>query len=46
MQANVSAQHFWAGAISAFVGKAIQPVRIESGGEDWTLFSFESKRVA
>jgi predicted acetyltransferase len=43
MQANVSAQRFWAGAISTFVGSVVHPVRIESGGECWNLFSFESK---
>jgi predicted acetyltransferase len=43
MQANVSAQRFWAGAISTFVGMVIHPVRIENGGKCWNLFSFESK---
>lgn len=43
MEANVSAQQFWAGAVATFVGTAIHPVRIENGGECWNLFSFESK---
>jgi len=46
MQANVSAQQFWAGAISIFTGEAVQPVAIDKAGERWSLFSFESKRVA
>jgi predicted acetyltransferase len=46
MQANVAAQHFWAAAISTFAGEAIHPVRIEKGGECWTVYSFESKRVS
>jgi len=45
MQANVSAQRFWAEAVSAFAGEAIQPVPIEYNGECWTLLSFESKPV-
>ena len=43
MQANVSAQQFWAGAIATFAGTLIHPVLIENGGERWNLFSFESK---
>jgi|SRR5580698_9051024 predicted acetyltransferase len=43
MQANVSAQQFWAGAIATFSGTLIHPVFIENGGERWNLFSFESK---
>jgi len=43
MQANVSARHFWAKAISTFAGEAIQPVHIEKAGQCWTVFSFESK---
>jgi predicted acetyltransferase len=43
MQANVSAQRFWAEAISTFAGTAIQPVRIEKGSECWNLYSFESR---
>jgi predicted acetyltransferase len=42
MQANVSAQHFWAAAISKFVGEVIQPVPIDFHGERWALFIFES----
>jgi hypothetical protein len=46
MQENVSAAHFWAGAISRFTGEAIQPDRIEKAGRCWSLFSFESKQAA
>jgi hypothetical protein len=46
MQRNVSAQEFWARAISIFTGEAIHPVYIENAGECWSLFSFQSKRVA
>jgi predicted acetyltransferase len=45
MQANVAAHHFWAAAIATFVGHAIHPLRIESGGESWAVFSFESGRA-
>ena len=45
MQANVSAQHFWARAISRFTSEVVQPVGVEEAGECWTLFSFESKSV-
>ncbi len=38
IEANVSAQHFWARAISTFVGEEICPVRIEKEGEFWMLF--------
>jgi|SRR5450631_1502251 predicted acetyltransferase len=43
MQANVSAEHFWAHAISEYVGEVVHPVRVEKNGECWNLFSFESK---
>jgi predicted acetyltransferase len=46
MQSNISAYHFWARAISTLTGEAIDPVRFEKDGKRWTLFSFESKRVA
>ncbi|MGZ4730585.1 MAG: GNAT family N-acetyltransferase [Terriglobales bacterium] len=46
MQSNTSACHFWARAISIFAGKVIPPVCVEAHGERWTLFSFESERVA
>jgi predicted acetyltransferase len=42
MQSNISACRFWERAISRFVGRTIQPVGIEKGGECWNLFSFES----
>jgi predicted acetyltransferase len=46
IEANISAQHFWARAIAAFVGEAIRPVLIDKRGEGWLLFSFESKGIA
>lgn len=45
MQSNMPAYHFWVRAISIFTGEAVQPVRVEKGGQRWTLFSFESKRA-
>ena len=46
MQANVSAERFWAAAIAIFTGEAIHPVRFEKDGACWAVFSFESKRGA
>lgn len=46
MHANVPAQRFWVGAISMFMGEAIEPIHIEKGGQGWSLFSFESKPAA
>ena len=43
MQSNSSALQFWAKAISTFAGQGIPAVRIERGGEPWSLFRFESK---
>jgi predicted acetyltransferase len=43
LQSNVPAVHFWARAISTFMGEAVHPVRIEKGREGWKLFSFESQ---
>jgi len=46
MQSNVAAYHFWARAISRFTGEAAHPVPVKKGGENWELFSFESKLVS
>ncbi len=46
MQSNVAAYHFWARAISKFTGEAVHPVPVKKGGENWELFSFESKLVS
>ncbi len=46
MESNTAARVFWAHAISMLTGEATQPVRVEKDGRWWTLFSFESKRVA
>jgi predicted acetyltransferase len=42
MELNVSAHHFWEGAISKFTGEGIRPVFLEKGGERWKLYSFNS----
>jgi len=42
MRSNVSAQDFWARAISAFTGEATHPVQLESRGTCWKVFVFES----
>jgi predicted acetyltransferase len=44
MELNVSAHHFWEGAISKFTGEGIRPVFLEKGGERWKLYSFNSKQ--
>jgi predicted acetyltransferase len=44
MQANVSAELFWAHAISEYMGEVVHPVCVEKDGECWHLFSFESKQ--
>jgi len=44
MQSNYSALQFWDRAITGFIGKPIQPVRIEKDGQCWYLFSFESSQ--
>ena len=43
MQSNRHARHFWERAISAFIGKTIHSVPVETDGECWHLFSFESR---
>jgi predicted acetyltransferase len=45
MQSNRPACRFWERAISAFTGKTIHSVRVETGGECWHVFSFESRRM-
>jgi len=43
MPSNVAACHFWARAISSFIGGAIRPARVEKDTKLWELYSFESK---
>jgi predicted acetyltransferase len=43
-EANVPALHFWARAIAAFLGEAIEPARVERAGDTWRVFAFESRR--
>jgi predicted acetyltransferase len=45
MQSNLLANLFWERAISHFLREAIQPVCVEKDGQNWQLFSFESRRV-
>lgn len=45
MEANRSAQLFWARAISAFTGETIPSGRVEKGAKVWRVFAFESKIV-
>lgn len=42
VEANAAALIFWQRAISAFTGTAIVPVRVEQGGRQRFLFSFDS----
>jgi predicted acetyltransferase len=42
LRANVAAISFWARAIAAFAGEAIQSVGVEKDGDHWQIFSFES----
>jgi predicted acetyltransferase len=43
---NQNAKDFWRRAINEFLGKAIDPIPLDKNGEDWHVFSFESKRAA
>jgi hypothetical protein len=45
MQSNLLANSFWESAISHFTGVGIQPVRVEKDGQNWQLFSLESKYI-
>lgn len=46
MRSNRTAANFWRQAISAFIGREIQPVFVEKSGESWLVFSFKSRRTA
>jgi hypothetical protein len=46
MQSNRGADRFWEHTVAAFTGEMVQASRIESGGEDWRVFEFESKTEA
>ena len=39
---NERALSFWRGAVSGFVGKPVEPSRIEKGDRAWNVFVFES----
>jgi len=45
MQINDSAHDFWARAVKAFVGQAVESVGIEKNGKHWNVFSFASPRT-
>lgn len=45
VQSNVSADQFWARVISAFIGEALHPRRVEKDGELWNVFSLDSRRT-
>lgn len=42
LEANEAAVIFWQRTIGAFTGKTAQPVRVEQGGRQRLLFSFDS----
>jgi predicted acetyltransferase len=46
MHLNHSAKEFWKRAIGSFTGEVILPVRVETNGKCWDVFSFESGRDA
>ncbi len=39
---NQPARRFWQQAIHQFTGHIIQPARVQKGGQNWHVFSFES----
>jgi predicted acetyltransferase len=43
---NQKAMEFWRRAINEFLGKMIEPIPFDKGGEGWHVFSFESRRTA
>jgi hypothetical protein len=43
MESNRAALDFWGRCITAWNDKSIQPTRMESGGEVWFVFAFESR---
>jgi predicted acetyltransferase len=45
MESNRTGSDFWLLAMHAFVGGPIEPVTIETDGERWQVFAFESKTV-
>jgi predicted acetyltransferase len=46
MDRNPTAKEFWGRATGEFLGRNINPTPFLKSGEDWHLFSFESKRGA
>ncbi|HEX3470932.1 MAG TPA: GNAT family N-acetyltransferase, partial [Silvibacterium sp.] len=43
MESNHAALRFWEHAVTKFAGEAVDRVLVERGGQEWHLFSFESK---
>jgi predicted acetyltransferase len=43
---NQKAKEFWARAIAEFLSKTIDPTPFKKNGDDWHVFSFESRRDA
>jgi predicted acetyltransferase len=46
IERNHKAKDFWGRTINEFLGKAIEPIPLGKDGEDWHIFSFESKGAA
>jgi predicted acetyltransferase len=42
IELNVAGLSFWPRAISAFLGEAVDPVRVEKDGKFWQFFEFET----
>lgn len=43
LRLNHAARRFWTQAIQTFAGIAVEPVSFQKDGDDWLLFSLESK---
>ena len=44
LRLNHAARRFWTRAIKTFAGIVVKPVSFQKDGDDWLLFSFESKK--
>ena len=42
MEENTAGLRFWKDAVARFHGEAVSPVRVETDGRRWQVFSFES----
>jgi predicted acetyltransferase len=43
LRLNQAARRFWSRAIKTFAGIAVKPLSFQKDGDDWLLYSFESK---